>query len=530
MSFFKYTKTFLITGVVLCLVSTLLVNAQDDNNQNIPDNFNNQSDSNQIENSESGSKLGNNNTGNQSRSSRSRSSRSRTRDGSTQNADGKNSNIPAQGMGPRSRPGLSRPGAAMPRPVSGSSSTGSGSGRKYLAKSKPLLTTRPTANLYLDGDSPVGVINEPKVIKILIDNKAQLKFDRVSLVIKYNPDDLVISTGKDASGTLIKAESIALTSEPALDTPGESKINNVKEETLISANQSNLQIVENRIDAENGLIYLDIKTQKEPIAWNGLVAQFTCIPIHVTNTNLSFIFVNPEKRDPAKEPLTSLSLSEKDQLGSRFSAADGIINLDLLIFESRDKAKKSSLITKVGDEESSDDSQTENASLILIPRQSQVNVGDIMEIDVYLKNPGKKVFDSIGLLIAYNTRIFEPVDGEKADSGINIEDKKYKNNFSLDFPILNVIDKEKGIIDYRKKAMRKPVRSEGVFATVRLRAIKPTKKTTFRMFISSKGEEPTTGVFYRLQDRLGNSSDPFDGVETCSVGVRPTTAYLSKLN
>jgi hypothetical protein len=533
MSFSKYAKSILIVGVVLCVGSTLPANAQYNNySNNNQTNANNQNNTNQSGNSGFGNQLGKSgSTGSQNRSSRSRSSRSRSRDASTQNAvgGGQATAGPTAKRPSSVRPGAARPGAARPKPASGSSSAGNAKGRTYLGSTKSLVTTKPTATFYLNSDSPVGVINEPKVIKVMMSNKAQLKFDRISFVIKYNPDDVIISTGKDASGTLVKAESISLTPSPTLDMQVDSKMKKSKAYSLVFGNKSKLDIIENTIDAENGLISLDIQAKKDPIAWNGLIAQFTCIPLHEAQTNISFLFINPEKRDAAKEPLTSLSLFKKDQLGTRFSAADGVVNLDMHIFENRDMAKKSSIITKKGDD-LLEDSSAEAASLVLIPREKQVSVGDIMEIDVCLKNPGKTVFDSIGLLIAYNTRVFEPVDGEEAVSGINIQDKKYKSNFSMDFPLLNVIDEEKGIIDYRKKAMRKPVSSEGVFATVRLRAIKPTKKTTFRMFISSKGEEPTTGVSYRSQDRLGNPSDPFDGVETCSVGVNPTTAYLSKLN
>jgi len=62
-----------------------------------------------------------------------------------------------------------------------------------------------------------------------------------------------------------------------------------------------------------------------------------------------------------------------------------------------------------------------------------------------------------------------------------------------------------------------------------LKAIRPTKKTTLRIFMNENGEEPTTGIFYRTMDRLGDPANPYDGVKTTSISVRPTTAYLQKI-
>ncbi|MGC9329192.1 MAG: cohesin domain-containing protein, partial [Candidatus Hinthialibacter sp.] len=298
---------------------------------------------------------------------------------------------------------------------------------------------------------------------------------------------------------------------------------------LLAGDASKFEILHNSIDHQKGLIFLDMKTIEGPSTLEGPVASLTLVPLRETSAHVAFQFVHPFERDPVKEPFTRLMLADRDQLGTRFSQADGVVHLDLPIYETLDKAKRKPQILKAG-EPSEEGEDGAPIQLSLSPRRSEVNVGEIIHVDVVISNPDRKLFDAVNLLIAFNNRVFEPVDADEGAPGINIADEKYFDEFPLDFPVVNIVDQEKGIIDYRKKAMRKPCRSEGVLATIQLRAVHPTKKTTFRLFLSETRQEPTTGLSFRYKDLLGDPRDPFDGVETCSLGVRPTTAYLDKLD
>jgi len=285
------------------------------------------------------------------------------------------------------------------------------------------------------------------------------------------------------------------------------------------------------VDGKKGLIRFKAEVVGQPAKDSGLVVQIPFKPLRVSSTSISFVFSDPYDSGSAEEGnWTALSLKGADQLGSRYMESDGVVNLNLNIYETLEKARQKPIVKDVkGQSLESSEEDLYATQIILIPRQETIDVGDVVDVDVVLENPGAELIDSVSLLAAYNPRVFEAVDLDDFSPGVNLSDEEYRSEFPFDFPMINHIDTEKGLIEYRKKTMKKPVRAEGIFATFRLRAIRPTTKTTFRVFLNEKGEEPTTGVFYRFQDRLGDPGDPFDGVTTCSLSVRPTTAYLNKM-
>ncbi|MBN2329680.1 MAG: hypothetical protein JXR73_21240 [Candidatus Omnitrophica bacterium] len=386
---------------------------------------------------------------------------------------------------------------------------------------------RQNASLYLRPSKSVAVIHQPVTVDVVLSNKKKLEYDRLSFLLHYDPKDVLLTSGKDAAGDWIKIDQIPIPTQKA--SPASVSGEAVSKPEFLAGDASVFQIAANSIDDQKGLIFFDMKTVGKPSTLEGAVLSLTLVPLRETVAHVSFEFINPFERDPAREPFTRMMLGDRDQLGASFSQADGVIHLDLPIYESLDKAKRQPQILKAGE---STEKEEDGASieLSLAPRRSEINVGEIVNVDVVISNPDRKVFDSVNLLIAFNNRVFEPVDADERAPGVNIADQEYLDKFPFDFPVVNIVDKEKGIIDYRKKAMRKPCRSEGVIATIQLRAVRPTMKTTFRLFLSETRQEPTTGLSYRYQDRLGDPHDPFDGVFTCSLGVRATTAYLDKIN
>ena len=397
-------------------------------------------------------------------------------------------------------------------------------GKSSAKRKEPKVKMRSTSTLYMDCASPMAVVNQPKTISIVLANNS-LEYDQLSFALQYDPDDVMPISGQDAAGEWIAADKVPMV---APDASSEStSMGGVS--TFVSRNLGMYQIENNSIDLKTGEIRFEMKVKKGLSKEGGEIAQLVFLPLRESNTTISFVFKDLLKTE-ADKSLTGLSLANVDQLGSKHNETDGVINIDLQIFDSMEKVRKRMVVKKMGDKVSGDDedNQSYETRLSLVTPSKSMNVGDTVEIDVVLSNPGREVIDAVNLLIAYNPRVFEPIDGDDFTPGINIADQEYKEAFPLDFPILNVIDEDKGIIDYRKKSMRKSVNSEGVLATIKLRAILPTKKTTFRLFLSESGEEPTTGVFYRHNDRLGDPSDPYDGVSTCSLAVRPTTVFLKQ--
>ena len=422
-----------------------------------------------------------------------------------------------------SLPGAPSGGAADALQIQGGASMGSSSGSRVI-RNTPEIKIRKNATLYLSAPRTFAVLKEPFTVNVVLSNKTKAEYDRLSFLLQYNPKDLLLTVGQDASGEWGETASVAVSSSTETKRSGLTS----KEDLFLADDASSFAITQNTVDSENGLIFMDMSSKKGPLTLDGKIVQLTFLPLRETRTSISFLYVNPILRDPSKEPLTRLSLKDQDQLGTRFSQADGVLDLELSIFQSLEQAERQPIVTKAGVE--TDEMEVGTIALSLVARNEEINVGDIVNVDVVLSNPDAKAFDTVYLLMAYNPRIFEPIDSDDRATGVNISDRDYGETFPLDFPILNVVDKDRGIIDYRKKAMGRPVRAEGTLATIQLKAIRPTKKSTFRLFINDTGKEPTTGLFYRYQDRLGQETDPFDGVSTCSVGVRATTAFLKKLN
>ncbi len=393
---------------------------------------------------------------------------------------------------------------------------------KQTSKKKDEVKTKPIATLYMETPSQVAVLNQPKLVSVVLANN-KIEYDTISFTLQYDPEDLKPVSGQDASGEWMAAESIPIETDlsPSEDSDG----------TLLSKNPGKYEIVTNTIQDDTGEIRFVMKSKGGANTEGGELVHLNFLPLREAQTTISFVFNDPSDSGQKDSPLTAMTLNDADQLGSRFNQMDGVINLDLQIFQSLDKARERMVVKKAGErnDESIEEGESYNTELSLVPRQTSVDVGSVVEVDVVVKNPNKEVFDTVNLLIAYNPRIFEALDGDEFAPGINVDDQEYKEKFPLDFPILNSIDAEKGIVDYRKRSMRAPARGEGVLATLKFRAIRITQKTTFRLFINESGEEPTTGLFYRNKDRLGDPVDVYDGVNTCSLSIHPTAAYLKKI-
>ncbi|HQH70788.1 MAG TPA: hypothetical protein PK360_01785, partial [bacterium] len=423
------------------------------------------------------------------------------------------------------------------------------------APKKDEVKTRPTAMFYVDTTNPYLVVKQPFTVIVALSNKGKVEFDHLAFALYYDPADLEPVSGVEEGGVgkpltsipltpsapkAAKAEAVKAENGPA-DAPGEEGAEHPAAEnpeageemaSFITKKPDQYKILRNEVDATQGLIRFEAETAGQTSKDSGLIAQIQFIPRRVTSTSLSFVFTDPFGGETGgKGSWTALSLKGSDQLGSRYMESDGVVNLSLDVFETLEKARQKPVVKdlKEKSKENPEGEEPFGTQIILVPRQEQIDVGDEVDVDVVFENPNSQMIDSISLLIAYNPRVFEAVDLDDFSPGVNLSDEDYRDKFTFDFPMVNDIETDKGVIDYRKKSVKKPVRAEGVLATFRLRAVRPTTKTTFRVFLNERGEEPTTGAFYHFQDRLGDPADPVDGVTTCSLTVRPTTAYLSKL-
>ncbi len=335
----------------------------------------------------------------------------------------------------------------------------------------------------------LAVVNEPFVVDVILSSPKGLGFDQIGFALQYNPVDIMPVEGQDAEGRWIPASVLTIREEAGT---AETKAGEKEKESpyLFDKKASNYTIQTNQIDSANGFFYLSAKVKNETSVDSGLIARINFVPLKETKkSSIQFVFEDVTADKESKPPLLTYLVAEKvDQLGSKFNPKDGVINLDLQIFNTREEVPDRAEIIKANEKYKDEgDDSTFNTRLYLIPRSKQVDMGDFLDVDVYLDNPDRELIDSVSLLIAYNTNVLEAVDLDERMAGININDENYLRDFPLDFSILNSVDIQKGIIDYRKRGYRVPARGDGVFATIRFKALRPTTKTTFRVLYNETG-------------------------------------------
>ena len=416
---------------------------------------------------------------------------------------------------------------------------GGGAPAKNVKNTKDKQPTRPVATFLVNSNDSIAVLGQPVTLDVILSNPNRVGFNKLGFAIEYNPEFMIpiinftAGTGEysTASAMVTSGSSDAAQDE---DKSSAASSSNQKTNTLgqflLSKSPERYTIKTNEIDSKKGRILFSMDVKDETSVDTGIVARVDFMPLKETpKSSIKFDMTTGVDQD-TNHPLTFLSLNEKDQLGSSsYDPSDGVINFDMEIVSSLDKIKERPIVKKENQHFSNKGDDVFDTSITLIPRQKEVEVGETIDFDVYVANPNKDPIDAVSVFLAYNPRVFEPVDTDDYETGININDKEYVTNFPFDFPLTNSIDDEKGLIDFRKRVNRSPVRGEGVLATIRLKAIRPTQKTTLKILMSENGEEPTTGLFYRKTDRLGDPSDPSDGVKTTSIAIRPSIAYLNKI-
>ena len=414
-----------------------------------------------------------------------------------------------------------------------------GKGRQAQRKPEPQIKLRSKATLLVSTRSPVAVVQQPFTVNISLANPSRLEFDTLAFAIQYDPADLMPIADSDDEGNWISLTELPTEEHPQVEDASKESGKNASSSTakeslyLLARKNSHFKVISNDVDKEKGLIRFECSQEGDPNKDSGVIATLQFVPLREQeNASIHFLFDEKTGEEATADalPMTRLTLKDGDQLGAKTEARDGVVDLNVQVYGTREKAERRAIVKKAGDrDELKPDEAAASTHLYLMPHKKEVDVGDILDVDVYLANPDGEQIDSVNLLIAFNPRVFQAEDADDVATGVNLSDRDYKEEFPFDFPVLNAIDNEKGLIDYRVQGLRKVIRNEGIFATFRLRALRPTSKTTFRVLLNESGQSPTTGIFFRTRDRLGDPTIYTDGVTTTSISIRPTTAYLRKL-
>ncbi len=404
----------------------------------------------------------------------------------------------------------------------------SGAGRpmgtiKKTSVPSPVL--RKVTTLYLDATSQAVQINTPFTLDVKLSAPDSLTFDSLSFAIRFNPKDLIPIQGVDSSEKWIPAN--------AVDYLPKERDENILSNFVFASDSDTTKVQTNTIDLRDGLVRFSVTHPNFSCSGTKVIARLVFVPLRpFVYSAIDFIFSDDAHSETDSKPITHLFKGNQDVLGLSSNATDGVVGIDFHTAESENPTSKNRISNKTSPHEESSQEMKEGdlpTCLQLINRQSSIHVGDTFEVDIHFSNPDNKTIDQMNLLILYNPKVLEVVDSNDSAPGVNIDDQKYQDQFPFDYPILNLADPEKGIIDYRKRAVRSLVRGDGIIGTIQFRSIRPTTKTSLRMLVNETGQEPTTGVFYRDQDLLGDRDDPYDGFKTTSVSVNATFAYLRSI-
>jgi hypothetical protein len=336
--------------------------------------------------------------------------------------------------------------------------------------------------LYLESSNLAVKVGEPFTVDVRLSGKPDTKYDQLAFTLSYDPEVLMPVIDQREDGDWIAAQEMEL---------------------LIEQNKTDPTTTQNQINYHDGLIRLELNMLEPQAAKSITIARLIFVPVH--NSKLTRIDFVTKSGEPGTA-LSYLRLGEDDVLGSPSDLFDGVIPIDINIQE--DGTTPDRLIRH---DDGIPQSGNLPASLDLVVRESHVDVGGIVNLDIVLNNPGKLPVDEVEFLVMYNTRVLQTLENNAIHSN------------GLD------INTEKGILRYKGTLRKTHADAQTSLATIRFKALAPTTKSTFKVLVHKHGTLPSTGAYYKGQDILGDPTVLTDGVRTTSISVRPTVSYLNHL-
>ncbi len=369
-------------------------------------------------------------------------------------------------------------------------------------KSEPpkVLATKP--QIYIQASTNPVLLDEEFDLDFRFQNPKNKGYDRFEFTLKYDPEYFEFISSSTDSETLQIADQ-------AID----------KKPTIREVNSGSLSYYVNEVFPATGTIHYLLELSDESSTASGLVATARFRGIKQCRP-MEFEFIS-ELQDPDGLPnglrKSGVTLDGVDILGNVENPTDGLLSQRVGVKTEQER--------EISDRTLAQDENVEksfNTNLRLWTPRRQIVLGEEFDVYVDLENPDADIFDQISLLIAFNPRVLAVVDYDDNNAitqGVNIHDGTYRETFPFDYSNVNKVDQERGVIDYRMRAYRKGLRAEGTLAAIRFRALQTTTKTTLRLLVDLESEEPTSGLFYRFEDVLGDSQDPADGLATTSIQI-----------
>ena len=157
-----------------------------------------------------------------------------------------------------------------------------------------------------------------------------------------------------------------------------------------------------------------------------------------------------------------------------------------------------------------------------------VQVGEMVSFDLVLDNSAYSQMDGVSVILQYDPEVLEVFDTDHDNwitLGHNIEDGPFREAFPFDYHLANKVHSARGVVEYRVAAgLPEPfLGASGTFARIHARALKPTAGSTIDFLFSRRLGDRTTQVVFLGQDALGNPNIRNDGTNGATFRVMPAT-------
>lgn len=223
------------------------------------------------------------------------------------------------------------------------------------------------------------------------------------------------------------------------------------------------------------------------------------------------------------EFFTALNNAGKDILGSPRQAGDGTLNMTVTVLP-KDPREAQALLTDPSVFRRTTD-KIGGVTLSLIPQEEPIVVGKPFYIDVVLDNRSFSMLDGLSCLISYDNSLIEVVDADYNNlitRERNIHDGPFRTEFPWDMHIDNVVYQTLGMIKYRVATTDSEMTRGRVGPVARIYAValRPTEGTPFVFKFSRQPRTVATSGVYVGEDTLGDPKNPLDGARGVVVRVQ----------
>ena len=348
--------------------------------------------------------------------------------------------------------------------------------------------------IFLDPPDAIVEPDVPFTVGLAVGNPTNEEFEELKVTLAYDPTVLRL-----------------------VDTDSEKRGNqfNSGRQTLIDDFKwlaENPALYTDSYDTEAGQIEIVLQSpQGKSEVFAGNLAEFRFLPISgAAESAVWFVF----EEEGGTEPLTFMRLKDEDILGKPSDPLDGTLDGSYRIAAVEEPVPAS-------DQPVRRDFRTR---IRFDPPQTVANLGERIDLDIVLDNPQNVPFDSLTLVLRYDTTKLKVMDYDQDNwikEGVNIHDGDCISSFPFTEHLKNRVYPKRGIILYEAASPEESLRTEGVVAAIRFIAIQPTSEegTTLDIGFHSVNQSLNSGIYYRGKDILADNEAPRDGFESFTAHV-----------